>query len=233
MQPEEARLLLVNSSVVLVANQINLSIFTPIWFAKQQILREDEFTPGTLISPGVVQIPTAGFNLLILPDRVQMLIVQDKFATASSELARVLGGVVRTLPHTPFKGVGLNFDFIAARPQSAAFSDWNRGLFSAPCLADLNELKEPSARFGTYFSLNLLGMRLRVTVKPVATKPVTPDAVVPFQEEAEKIQAAFNFHKGFAQQPSVEELLAAIGAWSASREQAVKIAHTMFGVKKA
>ena len=118
--PEQARVQLVETSIVFVANQLNLSIFNPLWFVKQGILREDEFTAETVITPAFVQIPTSGFNLLIIPDRLQMQLLPRTFPIAANEFHRVLGGIIKSLPHTPLKGVGLNFSFMSVPPKGTA-----------------------------------------------------------------------------------------------------------------
>ena len=91
-------------SVVIVANELNLSIFKPVWLCQFDILKPEELSEGILISPAAIQIPGPTFQLVILPNRLQMTFPSSDVDATTEPLNRVLGGILRALPHTPLVG---------------------------------------------------------------------------------------------------------------------------------
>ena len=110
----------VNASAVVVGHDVNLSIFTPPWLRDQKILSDEELAGDVVITPPMVRIPAPSFELLILPDRVQMR-PSDDLDKAQSDILRVLGGIVSTLPHTPFTAIGLNFAYLMSPDEHTQF----------------------------------------------------------------------------------------------------------------
>jgi hypothetical protein len=215
------RTTILNTAAVLVANQLNLSIFKPFWMAKMGILREDEFTDGTLVSPAVIAIPTESFELTILPNRVQMRFSPHALNSAQTELSRIAGGIAVALPHTPFTAVGLNFEYFISTPPSTDFATWNRHCFAAPCLSDLPVIREETARFGSYFSYDILESRLKIDLKPVKQEsfPTLP----PQPSGSEGIHVAFNYHIDLVQPSSTDEIIAILARWDASFNHSVEV----------
>ena len=204
------RISLVNATSVLIANALNLSIFKPVWLLKNNLIREDEITENLLISTAVVVIPTEKFELTILPDRLQMRFHPPGYADSPDTLRRIVGGIVETLPHTPFTAVGQNFDYTMSSPAGKQFAEWNRKRFSAPCFSSLTLPPDTDMRFGCYFSFSLLGGRLNVDVKPVQVG--TPKQAKG-EFSTEQMRFNFNFHSAIPEASPAALILESIAKW--------------------
>lgn len=119
------------SSVVIIAKDVNLSIFKPPWLLKNKVFLERELEGNVIFTPPVVQIATDHFQFTALPDRVQ-LFLHDENLSSEKDIERVLGTIVKTLPHTPYTAVGLNFNYLIAPEDERQFADWNRNIFTTP-----------------------------------------------------------------------------------------------------
>ena len=219
---------LVNASAVIVAHDVNLSIFKPLWLVRQSILSEEDVADHSVISPGLVRIPAPRFELLVLPDRVQLRPARDS-EQAQSDLLRILGGIVSALPHTPFTAIGLNFDYKITPEGDVAFEAWDRRQFGAPfSLAAIDEEQE-DARFGAYFSCNALQMRLNADIKPMRAPDKTEAKNAPSATSEEVIRGKFNFHRDLTQSPAVSEILEVLGRWDAAASFAETLARRASG----
>src|SRR5258707_15829179 len=101
---------IVESNVVVAARQFNPSILTQLWLVRNGIVGEDEFLPGSVVTDGLCQFQTERFILIAIPNLLQvslrpLVAVPDEGAL----MADNVGGMVRSLPHTPYSAVGLNF----------------------------------------------------------------------------------------------------------------------------
>ncbi len=134
-----------HTSIVIIAKDFNPSIFKPLWLAKNNILREEELQGDVVITPPAIQIPTKAFQFSVLPDRLQMIIPQS-YSDAESDIIRVLGGIIKTLPHTPYTAVGINFNYVAAPSAEDTFAAWNRKLFASAISKKLQSPKAVNAR---------------------------------------------------------------------------------------
>lgn len=204
-----------HSSVVLIANNVNVSIFRPLWMARNAILREDELAGELLISPVTVHVPTPNFELDVLPDRVQWKCSQP-YAEAQADVQRILGGIARMLPHTPYKAVGLNFAYLLTSPPGVSFDEFDARLFASPCTHAVEALPGGNARYGAYFSIDVLDMRLKVDLKPtrLAVNLGQPEALVPMGTEL--MRGLFNFHRDLKEDP-IPDLERSLQNWERAR----------------
>jgi hypothetical protein len=209
-----ARSVFGGTSVVLVANEINLSIFKPMWLGKTNILRPDELAGDCVISPGVVQIPTAQFNLLILPNQLQLAFAEMDDAVVIEPLNRVLGGILQNLPHTPFLGMGINFDFFVGPKDLDKFADWSKDLFASRSALAVCENPTDKLRFGSYFSLDFAGMRLKINAKPIKGAVAAPKVVEQLQTATEWMHFNFNFHLDLNPVAPAQNALETLAKWS-------------------
>ncbi|RJP33961.1 MAG: hypothetical protein C4547_11525 [Phycisphaerales bacterium] len=113
---------------------------------------------------------TDGFELLVLPDRVQI-----QFPPAADDadayLARVLGGIAKTLPHTPYSAIGLNNKYEVRPADSAGFAAWNRKTFASPWALAQTQSKAQE-RFGCSFAYDAFdGARMRIRAEVSAKTP--------------------------------------------------------------
>ena len=102
----------VNSNIVVIANDVNLSIFKPSWLYKHEIVLDNEIIEGCVITPITIQIPTKQYNLSLLQNRIQLSFTE----TCENEtvlIKKVLCKIITVLPETPYTAVGLNFTFLS------------------------------------------------------------------------------------------------------------------------
>lgn len=210
----QARGVFGGASVVLVANEINLSIFKPLWLGQTNILLPDELSGDCIISPGVIQIPTSQFNLLVLPNQLQMAFAEMDDKIVVESLNRVLGGILKNLPHTPFFGLGINFDFFVGPSNSEEFAEWNKKLFASHSAMAVCEVANDHPRFGTYFSLDFEGLRLKINVRPIKGAVAAPKVIEQLQAVSEWMHFNFNFHLDLNPAAPSETALQTLAKWS-------------------
>ena len=210
----QARGVFGGTSVVLVANEINLSIFKPVWLGQTNILRPEELSGDCVISPGVIQIPTAQFNLLVLPNQLQMAFAEMDDKVVVEPLNRVLGGILKNLPHTPFLGLGINFDFFLGPSNSENFAEWNKELFASRSALAVCEQPTDQPRFGAYFSLEFEGLRLKTNVRPIKGAVAAPKVIEQLQAASEWMHFNFNFHLDLNPLTPAQNALETLAKWS-------------------
>ena len=172
-------------SVVLTANVFNPSIFTEKWMARNELLPEADMVGMRVFSPEVVQFQTARMQVLITPPKVQISFQLSDEQSALQALA-FLSKTTELLPHTPFRGLGLNFDYFVAQPEGHDFRGFNRALFGYSENPLFREFDTADARFGGYFSKNHGQARLKLDIKPVTITESSADR--------ELLLFSFNFH---------------------------------------
>ncbi|MCG8402080.1 MAG: hypothetical protein MJA84_10835, partial [Firmicutes bacterium] len=165
---KEMHLFTVQPNVVLVAHDVNLSIFKTSWLAHHELILEDEIGPELIVSPSLVQIPTKEFTLLVLPDRIQLTIETGISGdSALQHLLRILGGISSLLPHTPFTAMGFNFHNFLVPDIEEDLSEWTVKRFRSPATSAADKYGATELRCGSYFSFDHLEMRVRVDSRPV------------------------------------------------------------------
>ncbi len=215
---------LVDASVVAIAHDVNLSIFRPPWLVKSRIFTEKELQGEIVVTPAFVQVPTDNFQLMVFPDRIQMAI-RLNCPDAADCIQRVMGGVVSTLPHTPYTAAGLNFKYLAAPESADAFAPWNRALLSSSFADEVAPPDDGGARFGSYVSFDTLGLRLKLDIKPTKA----PDAAVKmcksWRPGQDLVSLGFNFHADVTQaKEPADELIGVLGKWTDALALSEKIA---------
>jgi hypothetical protein len=201
------------SSIVIIAKDFNPSIFKPPWLTKNNIFREEELQANILIAPPVVQIPTENFQFTVLPDRLQMLIPKQ-YSDAEGDIDRVLGRIVRILPHTPYTAVGLNFNYLIAPDTEAKFSAWNRKVFASALSRKLPSPRDRNARFGSYVSFDVLETRLKVDIKPIKADANIKAIFQSWHEDQDLIRLNFNFHSDVVNTDApVDSVLDKLSKW--------------------
>jgi hypothetical protein len=216
---------LVNASAVVVGHDVNLSIFRPPWLRDQKILSDEELAGDVVITPPMVRIPAPSFELLILPDRVQVRPSDDP-GKAQSDILRVLGGIVSTLPHTPFTAIGLNFDYLTTPDEHTEFQSWNKERFAAPFSVGVIGSAQGEARFGAYCSFDTLGMRLKADLKPVRRTEQPEGGILKSSAGPEAMLGKFNFHRDLKERPAVSEILQVLGRWADAASLALTMAES-------
>jgi len=203
-----------DSGIVIVANDINLSIFKPPWLTKVGIFKPEELQENIVITPPFVQIKTEDFEVTILANRIQMTIRQ-KYPKTEEDISRILGGIVETLPHTPYTAVGLNFNYLLAPDDLSSFYLWNRKLFASDLSNQIVSTDEKTARFGSYFSYDVLGTRLKIDIKPAKAEPIIKNLCENWEPGQDLLKIHFNFYSAVSESEKPEDsVIEALGKWA-------------------
>jgi hypothetical protein len=211
--------ILTDSSAVVVANDVNLSIFKPLWLTRNEVIREDEIGPNLIVTPALVQVPSENFELDIFPNRIQLR-VRPRHPHASEYLRRILGGVVELLPHTPYRAVGLNFDYLVAVSETGTFAEWNRREFAAPFPLRVAIGADNTAEYGAYFSYDVFDMRLKVDAKPITVNETKTIEGVAIEAGQELMRLNFNFHSDIPQESEPRLIVERLEIWNQAVEHA-------------
>jgi hypothetical protein len=210
---------------VIAAQHFNPSIAKQIWLVDNYIVHREEFKDdqeGVVFTDMFVQVPTRDFHLLIVPDNCQFTIPPHVERQQELILDRV-GRIVSTLPHTPYKAIGLNFIWHLTPPRGT-IAEASRKLFFSPNNLLHRLFDAPDARFGCYSSKESLGFRLKLDVKPMAVLSAENG------KEKEAIQYAFNYHCDLTgSRNAVEEITSILGRWNEARDEAEEIVKTTVG----
>lgn len=197
---------LANSSVVVLAKDINLSIFKPSWLVKSEIFREGELEGEIVITPVTVQIPTERFQVAIFPDRIQMNFAR-LYDEAELDIARILGGIVTTLPHTPYTAAGLNFTYFTAPESKNGFGSWNRKLFASRYANQVRPPECKDVRFGSYLSYDIIETRLSINVRPISAPLKISDLCASWHTDQHLMKLNFNFQRDIDESLSAKDIL--------------------------
>jgi hypothetical protein len=199
-------------AVVVVAQQFNPTVVSQLWLVRNGFLREEEFQPGCIFTDLFVQVISNRFNLLITPEQLQF-VPRVSPPEQQNLIIETVGAIVRKLPHTPYRAVGLNFAWHAV-PAGGNTATFTRRLFFRPESAIYRAFDVPDAQFGAYLSKDALGFRLKFEVKPVT---------VPMDGSLEsRVHSAFNFNADLGENAaeSVERYLL---CWNDVKREAEQI----------
>lgn len=180
------------SVVVLVAHQFNPSIITQTWLVRNGLLNEEEMQPGYVFTDMFVQVRSNRFNLLVLPDQLQFVptVAEDDEQNVISEK---VGIIVRILPHTPYRAIGLNFSWHLI-PRDANVARLSQELFFNPEKPLYRLFNASNAHFGAYLSKDVLDFRLKLDVKPIL--------IAQGEGKENRLQFLFNFHADLTDNPA-------------------------------
>lgn len=225
----ELRAIPMQRVAVMLAEEINIPIFKPLWLKQNEILKEEEFTDKTVITPVVNQFPNKKFQLDIWQNRVQIMFSQRGFEDSASDLERIFGGIVTKLPHTPYTAIGYTFLFAAVGAAIGDFARWNHEHFIASCVP--KEKVDDSARFGCYFSNDELGMRLRVDIKPAKNGKSIPNITPAIDPDQEFMLININLEHNIDESGRPDEIIQTLKKWSDAVKIAEEIAEKMGDLK--
>lgn len=215
----------IHANAVLVANDLNVSVFNQIWLVRNGIVTEEDFGPGTIVSQAAVVIPGRKFQLTVLPDRVQLQ-PKDEFADGTA-VSAVFGKLLSLLPHTPFRALGFNFTFVFGPRDPSTFCAWNRRCFSAPILERLALDEGGKPYFGAYFSYAFEGFRAKIDIKPAPVLQFPSVVESGYPPEAQVMIVGCNFHYDLPTENTAAIALDLLPKWDRVFENAQKIAATL------
>jgi hypothetical protein len=123
--------------------------------------------------------------MLVVPEQLQFVPVGEPEGHQDLVVNK-LGTIVRTLPHTPYRAIGLNFSWHLI-PECGDVRTTTRSLFFREDRAIYEHFRDDNANYGAYLSKDFAGFRLRLDIKPI---------LVPVDGGQEnRIQFAFNFQR--------------------------------------
>jgi len=201
-----------SSAVVITAQQLNPSIFTLFWVSRHLNVAEEEFLPGTVYAPHVSNCLTKHFSLLVLPDRLQFAPNVGEEGEGPLIMDKV-GAIVRALPHTPYTAAGINFEW-GIDSQGQPNTVVSRKLFFSGKGSLATEFDKADACFGAYYSMNTLGCRLRLDMKPASDKSK--------DQNTDFILCSFNYHSdltGVAEGARVGRIESLLVCWNDAKTQ--------------
>lgn len=177
---------IIKSNVVIVAENLNPSIFRETWLVKEGVFTEEEIiVPKSFFSSVSVNVVTPSAELLIVPERLQLTLKTDE--KQDEIVKRVLGNIVKALPHTPYRAVGINFQWILEFSDQSKLPKVTQEIF----LSEENPLRNifdtEDTVVGVYLSKDELEMRLKLNVKPIKGSGI--------KVGKEALQFDFNFDK--------------------------------------
>jgi hypothetical protein len=175
----------VGSVVVIVAHQLNPSIISQLWLSRNGFVGDEDFLPGCIYSDVLVQVRSKPFHLLVLPEQLQF-VPNVPEAQQQQLVQEKLGGIVRALPHTPYRAIGLNVTWHLT-PRDGDMSRLTRELFYRLESPLFGHFDVPGAHFGSYLSKDIHGFRLKLDVKPLLVTLID-------ERQESRVQFAFNFH---------------------------------------
>ena len=156
---------IIKSNVVVVAENLNPSIFRETWLVKEGVFTEEEIVPESFFSSVSVNVVTSSVELLIVPERLQLTLKTDE--KQDEIVKKVLGNIVKALPHTPYRAVGINFHWILELSDQSKLPKVTQEMF----LSEENPLRNifdtGDTVVGVYLSKDELEMRLKLNVKPI------------------------------------------------------------------
>lgn len=203
-------------NAVIIANQFNLTLINSVWLYKNEIFSEQELK-NTKMFPNYFEVASGQFRLTLLPDRLQFGITSN-LDNPKELLFSKVAKIIEKLPHTPYTAAGLNFTYHVT-PEKGDVAQLGKSLFCHETSKWRGEFDTDDARFGGYFSKDIMDSRMRMDVKPMTVK-------IPGEPDVEKLQFLFNFHKNITEDNSCGEILAFLEKW----DEAEKIAENLSGM---
>ena len=136
---------LVASNMVIVAHQFNPSVISQLWLVRNGLLEEGDFLPGCVFTDMAVQVNSEEFALMVIPQQCQFSPRVDRQREQELVIDKV-GAIAKSLPHTPYRAVGLNFTWQLV-PEGGDVPTISRGLFFVEDRPLDREFADSSGRF--------------------------------------------------------------------------------------
>src|SRR5579875_3202168 len=197
------------STVVVVAQQFNPSVISQLWLVQHGLLGEDEFQPGCIFTDMFVQVRSRQFHMLVVPEQLQF-VPNVPAGEEQDLLVDKVGTIIQTLPHTPFRALGLIFNWFLVPPDGDV-AKLTRQLFFREEPALYRHFATEDAHFGAYLSKDSLGFRLKLDAKPI---------LVPGENGPQaRVLFAFNFHADL-KEDSAQQIQTCLLQWDNARREA-------------
>jgi hypothetical protein len=98
-----------SQNIVVTADQVNPAIFGEHWLITKGIVGDGTLVGNKVFTPMFAQARTATFEILVVPERIHVGAIQAGGET--DDLESAIGKIIRALPETPYKAMGINFQW--------------------------------------------------------------------------------------------------------------------------
>lgn len=207
---------LVSANIVIVARNLNPSIFSSLWLVEEEIAKKEDFVEDPICTPMATCAVTSGFRLDVFPERLQIAFTNESLDNPKLAI-KPLGDIVHKLQHTPYVAIGANIRWNICPDNPDEFIGLMRKLFAKSDLPLYAEFAGEDARFGGYLSKNFLGVRMKVDVKPM-------------KEESEFLRFSFNYHLDLEHGKHMDQMEDFLDNWPRMRSKSEAIATSALSV---
>ncbi|OPL17381.1 MAG: hypothetical protein AVO38_01420 [delta proteobacterium ML8_D] len=201
---------------MIIAQEFNLSIINSVWLFKNKIFTEEELQ-GKASLPILVEAQSKDFNFKIIPERLQFSI-SLKCDNASRIISSKVGEIIKLLPHTPYTAAGFNFTYNIFS-KVTGIGELTRSLFCRHDSKLFSDFDTEDARFGGYFSKDIIGTRLSLEAKPVTTQKQ--------DIKEEKLKLAYNFQITLSPQDDSNMILDFLKKWDEAKKITQEITYKL------
>lgn len=201
-------------NIVVTASKFNPSILNQIWLSKKGFVREGDFLDACIFTPVLVQVQSRQFAIFAIEDRLQFSF-QPHSENKPEIVEKIFGGIISELPETPYTALGLNF--VWNFTPRLSIEEAGRALFPNPLSPLYQAFDAEGARFGGYFSKDVLGFRLKLAALPVLIQEGPQDGGM---RAKDVFQFQFNFHADVKSHADVGPLLK---NWAAANKMALEM----------
>lgn len=174
------------ANIIILASNYNPSIVSKEWLHNKGIFTE---AAGNFVhTPVFALVESENFNLVVDEQRFQLTVkkvTQDNLSISGGITQRF----VDSLPETPYKAVGLNYQYTLPRPRC------DLGI-----ILSVNDAKISKLLSATY--------EIGATIVFEFQKFIVTFAVAPSLGKEQQIKMSFNFHSDVANAAEVKERLA-------------------------
>ncbi|MCS6859463.1 MAG: hypothetical protein NZT92_03980 [Abditibacteriales bacterium] len=201
-------------NVVVAANQFNPSMFSQIWLVNngifdQSVFEQQPIPPDRFVFlPVCTQVKTDDMELLVVHERLQLSLSEAHLnAVGYARLQERIKMILLLVPHTPFTGMGFNFEWLAA-PDGEEVNHLLRRTFVNPQSSFFALFDPEKSGLGTFVVTEWEGAKLTVQVKPVRLKDASG--------EQKAIHFDFNYHYDYPTDGSVQFLVRQLGLFQSA-----------------
>jgi hypothetical protein len=205
----------VNSNVVITSTALSPSMFSQIFFVKNNVIAENEFLEGSIFSDQFCQVSTKEFHFISFQGANMQFSLRLGSDVGGQFVADKLMSIVRGLGPIRFAAVGINFGWLEGADEPAVNAIGRRLFFNRGQIP-YTHFDGPDARFGAYMSKDFLGTRLKLDMQPVI-------ALLPPAHPAHKFSFAFNFHKELGADNSADSIGELLSRWDELKQYSLTI----------
>lgn len=205
---------LIASNIVILAQNLNPSIFSQLWLIKAGVITEKENIENAFFTPSGVSFDTPHFELIVVPERLQVSFKKTDIESQIALMERTCGRIVKELPHTPYTAVGFNMDWAIEIADETNYKKTMGEIFLSNSNAFAAFFASDSPIFGMTLAKEIIGMRLTLTLSQAVNQ----------KTKAKGMLFKFNFNQPIEEKDRTTDILIAIlNKWLEAR----KIADTM------